>query len=92
MRSKMEVQTSNPAGQEMHMLAVTSYCVVPFSISTVDLRSLSIKKTKQNKQINNNNNNKKKSTPKTNQPKPNQENTSNQTQYGPVSFIGLVFP
>lgn len=53
------------------MLAVTSYCVVLFPISTVDLRSLSIKKTKQNKQINKNNNNKKKSTPKTNQPKPN---------------------
>lgn len=71
MGSKMEVQTSNPEGQEMYQFAVTSYCVVPFSISTVDLRSLSIKKKKQQqKQIN-----QKIATPKTN--KPNQENSSN---------------
>lgn len=38
----------------MYMLAVTSYCVVPFSIFIVDLRSLSIKRKKQQKQINNN--------------------------------------
>lgn len=57
MESKFQVIAPHPAGQEMHeymhltccsqKFLITSYCRVQFSISTVDLRSLSIKeKTK----------------------------------------------